>query len=87
MYFDIREWLPSADDEDALLQLITSTDVNIESEATKVFQERYVTEYGSATQKSLDIIRQELSLSKVNCHNNEYCISVRRSKIGKTKFI
>ena len=62
MYFDIREWLPSASDEDVLLQLITSTDVNVENEATRIFQKHFVAEYGRATLKALDIIHQEVSL-------------------------
>lgn len=60
MYFDIREWLPSASEEIELLKLIKTTDVNEKSEATKRFQKKYVTEFGSASQKSLDIIYEKI---------------------------
>lgn len=56
MYFDVREWLPSASDENELLELIKSVDVAVENNATRKFQEKFVTEYGSAAKKSLDII-------------------------------
>jgi CDP-glycerol glycerophosphotransferase len=56
MYFDIREWLPNADNEDDLIKLIRDTDTTKECVATKKFQENFVTEYGSASKKSLDII-------------------------------
>ena len=56
MYFDIREWLPNADNEDDLIRLIQNTDTTKESVSTKRFQEKFVTEYGSAAKKSLDII-------------------------------
>lgn len=56
MYFDVREWLPSASNEDGVLKLIKHTDANAESEVTRKFQKNFVTEFGSATQKSLDII-------------------------------
>ena len=56
MYFDIREWMPSASDEEALLQLIENTDVTKVCESTRKFQEMYVTEFGHASEKSLNII-------------------------------
>lgn len=56
MYFDIRECLPSASEETELLKLVKTTDVNEKSEATKRFQKRFVTEFGAASQKSLDIL-------------------------------
>ena len=56
MYFDIRDWLPSASSEEELLELIKNTDVTRASEATVAFQKQFVTEYGSATKQSLDII-------------------------------
>ena len=60
MYFDIREWLPSASDETELLRLIKAVDVNLKDEAAKKFQKRYVTEFGSASQKSVDIIYNKI---------------------------
>lgn len=56
MYFDIREWLPSASKEEELLDLICGTDTTKTSDATLKFQKKYVTEYGHATAKTLDII-------------------------------
>ena len=56
MYFDIRDYLPNADDEDNLIKLVLSTDTTAESVATKAFQETFVNEYGTAAKKSLDII-------------------------------
>lgn len=60
MYFDIREWLPNADNEDELIKLIQNTDTTKENAATKRFQEHFVTEYGSAAKKSLDIIYDKI---------------------------
>lgn len=56
MYFDIRDYLPNADNEDDLIKLIQNTDTTKQNAATKKFQEHFVTEYGSAAQKSIDII-------------------------------
>lgn len=61
MYFDIREWLPNADNEDDLINLIKNTDTTKENTATKRFREEFVAEYGNATKKSLDIIYQEIT--------------------------
>lgn len=60
MYFDIREWLPYASDETELLNLIKNVDVNLKDEATKKFQKRYVTEFGFASQRSVDIIYNKI---------------------------
>jgi CDP-glycerol glycerophosphotransferase len=60
MYFDIREWLPSASNEEELIRLIGNTDTTTRNEATIKFQQEYVTEYGHATEKSLDIIYEQL---------------------------
>ena len=60
MYFDIREWLPSASSEEELLELIKKTDVTKDSVATIAFQKEFVTEYGNATRQALDIIYENL---------------------------
>lgn len=60
MYFDIRDYLPNADNEDDLIKLIQNTDTTKENAATKRFQEHFVTEYGSAAKKSLDIIYDKI---------------------------
>lgn len=62
MYFDIREWLPSAENEDELLELLKSDDESEYLERTKAFQKKYVTAFGSATKKSLDVIATELGI-------------------------
>lgn len=60
MYFDIREYLPSADNEDSLLDMLVSELSNCVAK-TREFQERYVTEFGSASRKSLDLIYEHVS--------------------------
>lgn len=60
MYFDIREWLPSADNEDDLLKLIKDGNQDEQKVLTRKFQKKYVTSYGSAVKKSLDVIYNNL---------------------------
>ena len=60
MYFDIREWLPSASSEEDLLNYISNTDTTIKNDSTIRFQRKYVSEFGHATEKSLDIIYEHL---------------------------
>lgn len=64
MYFDIRDWLPSADNEDELLKLIKSDEMDKQKAMTKKFQQKYVTAYGSAVKQSLDVIYNELTRKK-----------------------
>ena len=61
MYFDIRDWLPSAANEDELLRLIKVQSQESQVAMTRKFQQTYVTSYGSAVKKSLDVIYSELS--------------------------
>lgn len=60
VYFDIREWLPSATNENDLLSIISSTVTDNNNDLTKRFQRKFVTEYGHATEKSLEIIYEQL---------------------------
>ena len=60
MYFDIRDYLPNAVDEDSLIKLVMSIDTTAENSATKAFQEKFVTEYGAAAKKSLNIIYENI---------------------------
>lgn len=60
LYFDIRKELPSANDEESLLKLIEQIDLKKASECAQIFQIRYVTEFGDATMKALDIIYKNL---------------------------
>jgi len=60
VYFDIRRWLPSANGEEELLNVIYNIDTTVKSEASIKFLRNYVTEFGQATEKSLDIIYEHL---------------------------
>lgn len=62
MYFDIRERLPAADNEDELLALIKNGNTEEQVAKTKAFQQKYVTAFGSATKHSLDVIAKELGV-------------------------
>lgn len=62
MYFDIRERLPGADNEDDLLALIKNGNTDEQIAKTRAFQQKYVTAFGSATQQSLDVIAKELGV-------------------------
>lgn len=62
MYFDIREWLPGADNEDDMLALIKNGNAEDQIAKTKAFQQKYVTAFGSATKQSLDVIADNLGL-------------------------
>jgi len=64
MYFDIRDWLPSAKNEDELLKLIKSDTKDKQIAMTRKFQQKYVTAYGSATKQSLDVIYNEVCRDK-----------------------
>ena len=61
LYFDVRELLPSAESEDALLSLLGNLPLEA-VEQVKVFREKYVTEFGRAAELSLDIIANELKM-------------------------
>ncbi|MBE6286820.1 MAG: CDP-glycerol--poly(glycerophosphate) glycerophosphotransferase [Mediterranea massiliensis] len=65
MYFDIRDWLPSAENESELLNLIKTGEINKQVAMTRKFQQKYVTSYGSALIQSLDVIYNELSRDKL----------------------
>ena len=67
MYFDIRDWLPSADNEEDLLELIKSEGVEKQIALTQKFQKKFVTSYGTAVKQSLDAIYKELSGNKFKC--------------------
>lgn len=61
MYFDIREWLPNAENEDELLMLIKSGMIEKQVLMTRRFQQKFVTAYGFATKQSLDVLFNELN--------------------------
>ena len=60
MYFDIRKELDceELDNEDALLKEIRSMDVEKRSEISKKFRDKYIDEYGNASQKCLDLLAE-----------------------------
>lgn len=60
MYFDIRQWLNSADNEDELIQLIREANSEENIQRAIAFQKEYVSAYGDASKLSLDIIAQHL---------------------------
>ena len=60
MYFDIRQYLPHADNEKNLVELIKTTSINTPSKETIAFQEKFVTAYGNATKESLNMIYSAL---------------------------
>ena len=62
MYFDIRDWLPSANSEDALIKLIKAGPQDEYIAKTRKFQQKYVTTYGTAVRESLNVIHKELSI-------------------------
>ena len=66
LYFDIREELACRGicNEDQLLLTITHLDYKESSQKSCHFRDKYVTAYGYATQKSLDIIATELNKNK-----------------------
>jgi len=60
MYFDIREYLPYADNEEQLLELIQRADDPEILEYAQRFQNKFVTAYGNASKKALNIIHDFL---------------------------
>ena len=60
VYFDIREWISSATNEDELLSLIKNTKTAVDNEKSYDFQRHFVTAFGNASKESLNIICGEL---------------------------
>ncbi|GKG75313.1 MULTISPECIES: CDP-glycerol glycerophosphotransferase family protein [Parabacteroides] len=60
LYFDIREYLPNAKDENELLLLIQQSDTTIKNKGVERFQKTFVTVFGNASRRSLDIIADNL---------------------------
>lgn len=62
LYFDIRKELPFKETQEELLDLITNSDMNsIVKNYVIPFKNKYETEYGNATQQTLDIIYKNIS--------------------------
>lgn len=62
MYFDIRDYLPSAANEDEVLSLIKYGNTIEQIASAKQFQQKFVTAFGSAIKKSINVIAEELKL-------------------------
>lgn len=62
MYFDIRDWLPYAENENELLEMLENLNYDECTQKTIKFRNQYVEAYGNASKQSLDIIAKELGL-------------------------
>lgn len=62
MYFDIREKISGADNEDQVIELIKGLDVDTESKKTVAFRNEFVNFYGSAAKAAVDCIARELKV-------------------------
>ena len=62
LYFDIREYVNGASDEDRLILKIKTMNVDDERERTHRFQEKFVEFYGNASQAAVDCIAKELGI-------------------------
>lgn len=61
MYFDIRNELHGADNEQELLCILTTLDVEEEKKKVDKFKCKYVEEYGNASKQALDCIYRNIS--------------------------
>lgn len=64
MYFDIREFLHGADNEDDLIQLILKMNEKTELDLLTEFRSKYVNYYGTAVKQSIDRIHLEIKKGK-----------------------
>ena len=62
MYFDIREKVSGADNEDGVIKLIKNINPEEEQKKTASFRNEYVNFYGSATKAAVDCIAREMKL-------------------------
>ena len=60
MYFDIREYLPGADNEDDLISLLLKLDYPKEVDWTKSFRNKYMNFYGNAAQQTVNCIAEHI---------------------------
>lgn len=59
MYFDIRKYLSSFSDEDSLLEYLGRFDLDFETNKTKAFRGRFISNGGGATDKALSALLQK----------------------------
>ncbi len=62
MYFDIRDYILGADNEDDLISLLNSFDYDKMTNNTIAFRNKYVNYYGNATEKSIDCIAEKIGV-------------------------
>lgn len=62
MYFDIRKEVSYAEEEEELIDEIQNINWKKEEEKIKLFRDRYVQQYGSASEKVLDIIYDNIKM-------------------------
>ena len=60
MYFDIREWIDGADDEDVLISKICNLDLKHSEEKTTSFRDKYINFYGNAAKQTVDFLADVL---------------------------
>ena len=64
MYFDIREYINGAADEDGIIDLLKHLDSATEIEKTRQFRNQYVQYYGNAVRDSLNCIAEHLGIGE-----------------------
>lgn len=60
VYFDIREYISGAADEEGLIELLENLDVEIEGQKTVQFRQKYVSYYGHATEAAVNALTEVL---------------------------
>lgn len=67
MYFDIRDYLNGANNEDELLTIFNNLNYQEEITKTRSFREQYVQFYGNATQKTVNCIAKHVIEGMEEC--------------------
>ena len=62
MYFDIRDYVLGANNEDGLISIVKNLDVEEVVKKTIEFRNKYVTKYGGAGKQAIDCIAKALDL-------------------------
>lgn len=60
LYIDLRNELPCAETEQEIIKMVATHDWNKEASDTIKLQKKYETEYGKATQKSVNLVYQNI---------------------------
>lgn len=64
MYFDVRDYLVSFENEDMLIEYLFSENLVDSIEKTDQFKKIFVEQYGSATKKSVDLIYESIQRNR-----------------------